>query len=307
MTILSTAAPELDIPGTLAAYESRVREACPEHLPLAMRVLERLPPARWPIEWYLPWWLADTFELDREIAREIVLSNLLGLASIRLQDDLADGEVAAADVAAAIALSGALYEAALRPYRARFEPDSPFWHHLEATMQEWREAAHVAGRGAPLKISAFAVCLLAGRADTYPELAACLDHALDALVLYDHVADWEIDLDAGRWNAFIASIASDPQIPAFRDRNRSAVLVSLLTTDAVTAYFARIEDEMQRAAALADAPGVSVRSLADHLRGFAATVNRKGMEVEQHYRTIGERAARLLLETPIEAGPSGRP
>ncbi|MEA2608500.1 MAG: hypothetical protein QOJ75_743, partial [Chloroflexota bacterium] len=144
-------------------------------------------------------------------------------------------------------------------------------------------------------------CLLAGRADAYPDLARCLDRALDALVLYDHVADWEIDLDAGRWNAFVASVTREPQLHELRSRNRSAVLVAMLTTDAVATYFARIEQEMLQAAAIAETSAVDIPALADHCRAFATTVNRKGVEVDEHYSEIGRRAATLLLESPSEA------
>lgn len=320
MTIKSSDLPELDIASVMAAYERRVREACPHHLPLALQLLERLQPARWTLEWYLPWWLGHAFGLDREIAREIVLSNLLGLGSIRLQDDLADSEVVAEDVAAAGTLGAALYEAALLSYRARFDPASPFWGHLESCMTEWRAATHgnapsgssdvggsgdgdrrLAGNGAPLKISAFAVCLLADRVDAFPPLDRCLDHALEALVLYDHVADWEADLEAGRWNAFVASVSSGPQVPEARERHRSAVLVAMMTTDAVAAHFARIEEGMLRAAALAETFGVPVPPLADHLREFAARVTEQGTAIQEHYRGLAERAARLLLQTPVDA------
>lgn len=322
MTIRSTDVPELDIAGVSAAYERRVREACPEQLPLAMRLLERLPPARWTLEWHLPWWLGHAFGLDREIAREVVLSNLLGLGSIRLQDDLADGEVRADDVEAARILSAMLYEAALLPYRARFDPGSPFWSHLESCMTEWgaatrgnapsgstgtdvadpgRSERRLAAPAAPLKISAFAVCLLADRADAFPGLEGYLDHALEAMVLYDHVADWEADLDAGRWNAFVAGTSSGPQLPEHRERHRRAVLVAMMTTDAVAAHFARVEDGMLRAAALAETLGVPVPPLGAYFREFATSVNEQGTALQEHYRSLADRAAKLLLQATVEA------
>jgi hypothetical protein len=306
LTIRSTDALELDIADVAAAYERRVREACPEHLPLALLLLERLPPARWTLEWYLPWWLGHAFGLDPEIAREIVLSNLLGLGSIRLQDDLADGEVAAENIEAATVLSAALYEAALAPYRARFDPASPFWAHLESCMTEWRAATlgaehRLAGRGAPLRISAFAVCLLADRIDAFPALGRCLDHALEAMVLYDHFGDWEADLDAGRWNAFVASTSRGPQHPEQRDRHRTAMLVAMLTTDAVAAHFGRIEVEMLEAAVLAEALEVPVPALGSWSREFASGIQRQGASLHEHYGSLADRAARLLLQTPVDA------
>jgi hypothetical protein len=336
LTIRSTDVPELDVAAVSAAYVRSVSETCPEQLQLATRLLERLPPARWTLEWHLPWWLGQAFGLDGEIARDIVLSNLLGLGSIRLQDDLADGEVAPEDVAAARTLGAALYEAALVPYRLRLDPGSPFWAHLESCMAEWRAATlgaaqgrredqsaedgsaehqlaedhlavdhlaehRLAARGAPLRISAFAVCLLADHVDAFPAIRQCLDHALEAMVLYDHVADWEADLDAGRWNAFVAEMSSGPQVPAQRDRHRSAVFVAMMTTDVAAAYHGRIEFGMLRAAALADAFPVPVPSLGAHFRRFATAVNEHGALMRHHYQGLGERAANLLLPTPVDA------
>ena len=72
-------------------------------------------------------------------------------------------------------------------------------------MTEWRAATDVrAGslglpsRGAPLKISAFATSLIARDTNRFPLLEGCLDHALTAMVLYDHFCDWREDLAAGR-------------------------------------------------------------------------------------------------------------
>lgn len=306
MTIRSTDVPELDIASLAIAYQWRVREACPEHVAPAIRLLERLPPGRWTLEWYLPWWLGQAFGLDREVSTEIVLSTLLGLGWIRLQDDLADGDVRLEDLAAARTLSAGLYEAALVPYRARFGPTSPFWGRLDQWMREWERATRndaylLAGRGAPLKIPAYAVCLLADRQDVFPVLERCLDEALEALVLFDHVGDWEADLDAGRWNAFVAALSNGPQGPEQRRLHRSKVFVALMTTDAVDAYFARIEHGLLRAATHAETLEPPLPSLVGHLREFSAGVIERGEAVREHYHGLGERAVELLVRAPVHA------
>jgi hypothetical protein len=320
VTLPSRGLPELDIRRVSAAYQRVVAAACPEHLPLAMGVLEHLEPRRWALEWHLPWWLGHSFGLDPETAEELVLSNVLGLASIRLQDDLADGDIGICDRAAAKALSAALYQAALAPYHSRFPAPSPFWRHLGSCMSTWdaatrgpaqlalsggggpceglddrldsRASRRLAARGAPLKIAAFAVCRLAGRADAYRALDQCLDHALTALVLRDHSADWRADLAAGRWNAFIAGASDNPQEPEFRVRNRSRVLVAMMTEDAVSTYFARITMELTRAAEVIEALGVS--PLDPWLREQAVLTEEQGSVLQSHYSGIAERAGRLL-------------
>lgn len=305
MSIRSLDVPDLDTAGMSAAFERRVREVSPLHIPDAMRLLKRLLPERWMLEWHLPWWLGHALGLDRDVARQIVLSNLFGLGSIRIQDDLADGEVARRQVVAATALSATLYELALEPYRARFPLGSPFWEHLESCMADWRaatgEAGRLAARGAPLKISAFAVCDLAQRVDLYPAVDRLLEDALEALVLYDHIADWQTDLDAGRWNAYVAGISDGAQVPSERTRHRRAVLVAMMTTDAVSIHVGRVEAGLLRSANLAEKLIVPVPALVTHLRGFARQAGEQGREWRAHYRDLGDRAARLLLDPPVDA------
>ena len=310
MTIRPIAVPDLDVAEVTAAWERRVREACPEQLPLATRLFERLTPERWALEWRLPSWLGAAFGLDRAIVRELVVSNVLGLGSIRLQDDLADGEVARDDVVETRLLSAALYEAALDPYRVRFDRHSPFWGRLDGWMAEWRTATErdaatrddrLAGRAAPIRISAFAVCLLAERREAFPALERCLDDALEAMVLYDHVADWEADLDAGRWNTFVASVSDGPQTPERRDDHRRAVLVALMATDRLTSYVARIEQALERAVAVAEGFDVPVPALAAWFREYGADVSARATAWQAHYRNVGDRAARLLLQSPADA------
>ena len=309
---------DLDVAAVAEAYERRLRETCPELLPLATQLLERLPPTRWSLEWYLPWWLGQAFALEPTLTREIVVSNVLGLGSIRLRDDLADGEIDEERVADARALAGAMYDLALEPYRGWFDPASPFWRHLETRMDTWRAASEgtpgesggtsatgpgpdLAARGAPLHVAAVAVCLLAGRMDVYPALEACLDRALEALVLYDHAADWEADLDAGRWNAFVAASSPGPQVPEARDRHRAATYVAMLTGDAVAGYFGQIDEALLRAAAIADTLQPAVPRLADHLRRFAMDVLDQGAAIHERYRDLGDQAAKLLLHGPRDA------
>lgn len=301
---------ELDITGISAEYARLVSAAAPAHAALALRVLDRLSPSRWVLEWHLPWWLGEAFGLDRGTSREIVLSNLLGLASIRLRDDLADGEVAEGERIAAGELGDALYAAALAPYRARFDGGSPFWGGLDARMTEWRvavaandgsDATSLAARGAPLRISSLAICLLAGRPQAVPPLDRCLEHALEALVLYDHFGDWEADLDSGRWNAFVAATSAGPQLAGAHDRHRSATFVALMTTDAVTRYFARIDEGLLQSAAIADTLSPPVPPLSAHLRRFGADLREQAASIQGHYRELGDRAEKLLLQTPADA------
>lgn len=294
---------ELDLLSIRTAFDARVNGAAPALLPLARTTLERVLPPQWKLEWYLPWWLGDAFGLSVDVGRQIVLSNVLGLASVRLQDDLVDGELAPDDVAPARALAPVLEIEAVRCYRPLFELSSPFWDRLKEYLAEWRTAmadatpsatrqtggsddaaGHLARRAAPLRISGLAVCLLAGRGDRIGTVDRCLDHALGAMVLYDHFLDWERDLEAGRWNAFVSTTAAGG--------SRADIVTAMLTERVISTYFARISAEAHRAATLAEELGSP--TLAEHLHGYAATVAEQGVLFESQHATVAERAASLF-------------
>ena len=304
VTVRASDVSQLDVGAVQTAFEACVRQTCPDQVALAHRLLDRLAPSRWTLEWYLPWWLGRALALDPATTQEVVLGNVLGLGSIRLQDDLTDGEVAPGDVAGARRLAAALYESALAPYRARFEPSSPFWDHLVGAMSTWRAAMandgepRLAARGAPLKISAYALCLLAGRTPAYEAIEPCMDQALEALVRLDHLADWRVDLDAGRWNAFVADVSIGPQVPEARQRHRRAVLVAMMTTDVVADQVARIRSDFLRAAALAEVFGerqaLPLPEFVEHLERLAVDAAVQGATLSEHYRDLGDRAAKLL-------------
>ncbi len=299
-----THGPELDVALLVSAFEVRIAWMRPAERDLALRTLRRLTPDDWTLEWYVPWWLGDAFGLGRDESADLVLSNVLGLVSIRLQDDLLDGDVADADVEAATRVGHALLDEALAGYRRRFEPGSPFWLFLERSLAEWRRASttdgpltwpEVARRGAPLTIAAFAICLMTDRLDRWDLVDRCLGHALAALVRYDHVCDWEDDLRGGRWNGFIAGISPLPQDDAHREGNRRRVQAALMTRGAAQAEFDAVRGDALRAARLAARLGCP--PLAAHLNSYAKKIAAQGAAVEAHYRAAAERAAELMFGT----------
>ena len=294
---------ELNVEEILAQYRGQVAAACPAQLDLATEVASRVGPANWRLEWYLPWWLTNAFGLDRGLGRQLVLSNLLGLVSIRLQDDLVDGELAARLVPGAGELAAAAYDEALRVYRARFGAASPFWPFLEGTMATWRSGSNgttAANRGAPLKIGAYACALLAGRMDVWPVLDRCLDHAVSALVQYDQFCDWESDLGAGRWNSFVAGLSPSEQSEEHVVRNRSVVLTAMLTRSAVTDHFDRVLIQAKAASALE--AGLGITPLQAYLAEWTTRTAAQGTELEAHYRRAAAQATQLMFGAAIEGG-----
>ncbi|MGI8927922.1 MAG: hypothetical protein ACR2H0_00455 [Candidatus Limnocylindrales bacterium] len=299
----------MEIERISTAYEIRVRALLGGDLPEELMLRDRLDPQRWILEWNLARWLSQAYGLDARLTDEISVSNLLGLASIRLRDDVEDGELAAATgSAAAFDISDRLYEDALAIYRRSFDPASDFWAYLSEQMSVWRAATvdggspnRLAGRGAPLKISAFGVCLLTDRADQFLLIDRSLDRALTAMVRYDHLVDWRDDLAAGRWNAFVeASVRTVKSARATRPSD-AEVQLAMLTTDAIEAYFDRIVGDLERASTLARAAGVPL--LATHLAGTAADLGDQGATLAARYRAISERARQLLfgIQPPLAA------
>lgn len=267
---------------------------------LARRHLARLTPDRWTIEWHLPSWLGRRFDLDEGFVEALVRSNVLGLLAIRLEDDIEDGEVPRSELADTRALAQLAFDGAVVEYAARFDDGSPIWSFLERSMAEWRAGAsgmELATRGAPMKIAGYACCLHADRLDFWPTLERSLDGAVTALVLYDQFCDWEVDLAAGRWNSFVASVVGAEQEPARRDRDRAAVLTAMLTRRVVREHFDRAVRTATDAATLA--ADLEVTELAAFLTSWVARTSEQGAQVAEHYQRAGDQATRLLFGTSM--------
>jgi hypothetical protein len=295
-------APVLDVTAIESAFDEHVSVLAAGDRALAARTLERVRPPNWTLEWHLPWWLGHAFGVSAETSLRIVSSNVLGLVAARLEDDAIDGEVSREELAAAQRVSAALFADAIGLYRPLFGPASPFWAALDRTLSEWRSAGRrsLARRGAPLKVGARAICLLADRPSAWPAVEACLDQALTALARYDDLCDWEADLAAGRWNAFVASVTTAPQAIANSRRNRSAVLLALMVDGAASAGFARVAADARRAAALAESVGCA--PLGDHLASIGARAAGQGSAVDTHYVGAADRATTLIFGATLSGG-----
>jgi hypothetical protein len=289
-----------EVKGRLTALPSPDRS-------VALRTLARLDPERWALEWHLPWWIGGSLGVAPAVALELVVGNVLGLIAIRLEDDLEDGEVAARSVRASGTAHELALDLAIDAYRALVPGESPFWTELRRLLAERRSPERqpeslsidqlgspsmlrrLANRGSPLKVAPLACCHLAGRLGEWPAMQDGLEHALAALVLYDDVIDWEIDLAAGRWNAFVA-VSATPDLPP--GRRETDVLAALMTGSILDAYFGLIDHELGRATAWAS---LGCQPLARHLRGYAASVSRQGADWAAYYREVGDRATELLM------------
>lgn len=235
------------------------------------RLLARISPPNWTLEWSLPGWLGGAFGLDEAAVADLTLANVLGLAYIKLQDDLIDGDTGEDDRATAVLLAAVLHRKWLLVYAGLFLGSSPFWGYFERDMAQWTRATWASRqdspkpfaawgqdellvlghRGAPLKICAAAACLLSDRAELIPSLEAALDHLLTGAVLFDHALDWGGDLASGRYNAFISYASARPQTPDQQEANRQAVTQEILVGRAGRPYFLRLRRELDAAQTLA--------------------------------------------------------
>lgn len=273
-----------------------------ELVDLGLRLLDRISPPNWMLEWSLPSWLGSALGQSAATAADLTLANVYGLAYIKLQDDLIDGEVAVGDRPAALLLSTVLHRKWLLVYARLFAGESLFWGFFEQYMAQWVDAtvrsrrpptrafcdydeADLRGlgeRGAPLKICAAGACLLSQREELIPQLESALDHLLVGAVLLDHAQDWTSDLAAGRYNTFIAYASALAQVPEQEEANRRAVLEELLLGKAARPYFALLRHQLQTAADESRAVGVT--ALADYLAWLRSQSDAYGRRLAQSGR-----------------------
>ena len=178
-----------DVIAVRASYCAALERYPPPLADAGRHVLDRVSSSNWTLEWVLPRWLGDAFGLQSDVSHALMLSNVYGLAYIRLQDDLVDGDLDQASRGPAILLATALYHQWMWQYVQLFEATSPFWGHFERFVAQWLRATldsnrppasdsrspteedllRLGERGAPLKICCVGACLLADREAAIPD------------------------------------------------------------------------------------------------------------------------------------------
>ena len=281
-----------------AAIESQRPEAGRGGLPGA----GSCPAADWTLEWSLPGWLGDALHLPAGPTADLTLANVVGLAYVRLRDDLMDGEIPEGDRRTALMLATALYRTWLLAYTDMFASGSPFWAFFEQYMAQWAGATlhddpsaarrfseyddldlrRLGARGAPLKICAAGACLLAGRGERIPQLEAALDHLLIGAVLLDHARDWADDLAVGRYNALVAHASPLAQAAEHAEANRRAVLQELMVGKGARPYFAVLRQQLQTAIDGSRAAGVP--ALAEYVTWLRNQADAYGRQVARDAR-----------------------
>lgn len=298
-----------------------VSRIAPQYGDLFQTTLARIEPAQWVLEWNLPFWLGKPFGLPASVTRALTVSNVLGLAALRLFDDLADNRMPARNRANSHALALLLEKNALDIYSNYFSANDPFWQAAARHMQNWHTATRrintisqfdvqqlrlpdsayarvVANLGAPLKINAIAVCRLTAREDALPDLEAMLDHSLIAAVLHDHVVDWESDIQERRQNFFVNSVRAGLPERAFARGLHARMIQAWLQSDAPRGYFQEILYHLDRAETISRAR--SLVRLTAYYRRFAREVRALYSARRTLYRVELGRAARRLFRSTSE-------
>jgi hypothetical protein len=208
-----------------------------------------------------------------------VLGNVFGLAYVRLQDNLFDGEQVGG-MEEATALTSGLYQHWIGQYRLLFASSSPFWEYLDRFSGQWLRASlekggpsgdelrsglaepvlRLAERGAPLKICCAAACLLAGQESVDTGLLAGITYLLSGAVLLDHADDWQADLVAGRYNALAAFVSPGA---GYVQADHQAILEELYLGSVERSYFELVKQQFSRARDCVN--GLGIDELEDYL------------------------------------------
>ncbi len=264
----------------------------------------------------MPLWLGESFGLTTEAAHTLALCNILGLAYIRIQDDLADGELPAAMRPGLVALSSVAFQQAMAHYARFFAGDERFWAALELRLGQWAQGLtfsadlapnftaqpdsqslyRLSHAGAPVHIGLVAACLLSRRSEVLSQLGAALDDWLLASVLLDHARDWMADLEAGRYNYFIAHCTVIEQAPAQRETIRQAMLKMVLLGDGDEPYFDFVRKLLNSAHDAARPAGCA--RLSAYLEWYAEQTAADICEYRQQAAEPLRAASRLLFGEP---------
>ncbi|MCJ7825284.1 MAG: hypothetical protein MUP44_10320, partial [Anaerolineales bacterium] len=188
------------------------------------QLFARIAVPNWSVEWNLPRWLGDALGLSEAQQRQLVAATVFGLGYVRLHDDRRDGEAASGSGEISRRLELLLKQAAESELRALLGEHRWFWEQYQRDLGHWHQASRNAQLltnvfevnpgsliqlgdiGAPLLIVCAAGYALQTGKQSLELLTTPVRHYLAAVVLYDHLKDWQEDLAAGRPNLFITAM-----------------------------------------------------------------------------------------------------
>lgn len=236
----------------------------------------------------LPFWLRRECGLGPRETHIMSSGNVLLMLYFFLQDDLMDNRRSSA--AELLPLANLLYAEFLELYRPLFPAGSSFWTYFKRYLFEWSDCvsgesagdyyyndrSRIAGKAAPLKLSAIAALLLSGMESSIAAAETAIQEVLITLQLLDDYEDWEEDLAEGSYNCLLAMVRR--QLPS---RNATDVIepdevkAFIYTFGGLRQYAAIAADNHERL--LSGAFRISAltafhQMLADNLRQIAAAI-----------------------------------
>ena len=266
-----------DIRNVGQRFLSEVSGFTPSLVDTARETVATVSRPNWAFEWGLSRWVGAAMGLVPEAVESLVLANVYMLAFGRILDDVVDGEHQPSDqsLSHSALTMATLHHLWLSQYadllagvglRAR-----RFWPYFREYMSEWlgvlMQDTHpkhtfrryekddwtwLAWQGAPLKVCCAAACILSDREDAVPLLAAAVDDIMIAVEMLYATFDWLGDLDAGRYNCFVAYCSDLPQTEENLSGNRRAVLEEIHLGKAAKPYFELMCSSLARAAEAAE-------------------------------------------------------
>jgi hypothetical protein len=146
----------------------------------------------------------------------------------------------------------------------------------------------LAERGAPLKTCCAAACALSDRLGDLDTVTSAVDDLLVGCVLLDHLDDWAQDIEADRYNAFVAYCSDLPQCHENRNANRDAVLIQLYWGDGGRPYLILVQKYVGYA--MTHAASIGCEGLAEFITELGNEISTYGIrfaaQLNQQRRTI---------------------
>lgn len=193
---------------------------------------------------YLPFWLRDVMAINTDILTGVIASNFFGLSYFLVVDHLMDADpVESGFSAERMPLTTLLFSDFISFYQRLFMPDALFWTDFRKYLNEWAEKVtlekcrqlppamydqdavgedpplwgeslseigkkFMAGKSAPIKIPAAALCHYNKKAELIADLETIIDLITLSIQMLDDYKDWQEDLEAGNYTYFLSKVTT---------------------------------------------------------------------------------------------------
>lgn len=240
------------------------------------------------IGYLLPYWMRDAADIDLAACRELAAANIHALIHFFLLDDVIDtGPVMDKAAIRDALVLGQLFQASFqRRYTCYYTSESPIWSHYQRYLAEWAHAVshenvvqanpddvrQLAGKSAPVKLSAAGMLLLADQEAILPEIEEAVELTLATLQLSDDWADWGDDLAEGNNSAFLSLVRSCLLVEADQPLDEQQVKRAIYHAGCLERLADIVESHLAEMDKLAHVPsmlGAFHRALAQGIRADA--------------------------------------